>query len=239
MTRERVDLRPESERVLRALGKEQAGDVYREASSLFRERVLEEEFLGRVELMNKSLGEFIRTLDVLDSELLESYESDVARVVLRLQFEKANTSGTFSFQRKGKQWRLLGFRVPVPEGLRKEHAALEHATARSEAPEEVVQLTKSIVSYLSEKKLAEVYDGAAPALRKSVSRSEFGTMITGWSTAWGPLLRFLSVMESVQNAEGNRVEVEALLEFERDTALLRFHFVRGKGGWQLAGLRTP
>ena len=63
----------------------------------------------------KELGEFERRLAILSSG--QNAGKNRAKVSVLLQYSKAKTTGTFEFIKVSGVWRLLIFKVAIPEPL--------------------------------------------------------------------------------------------------------------------------
>jgi hypothetical protein len=237
---DRVDLRPQSEEVLHKISDGKAAEVYDQASVHFRQLILAERFAEVGETMNETLGPFVRTIDVLDSELIEGASGRTARVVLRLKFKKATTSGSFSFEEVDGKWRLLGLNVSVPKPLLETFEAIEHDPSRARAPDEVIEQARGIGKALESGKLDEIYAVMSPPFKKSVSRADLDELVAVRTRSLGKIQRMLDIVSSTQNRKKDRAEVSALLQFEKARAVMNLAFIKSeRGDWMLNQMQIP
>lgn len=240
LTRERVDLRPHSEKILRQIASGEAATVYRQATAAFRELILEEKLIELSETMNQSLGAFDHTIDVLESELNRGPAGRTGRVVLRLKFDDATTVGEFSFQSVRGTWRLLGFRVSIPDGLVDEVDELEKAVERVEAPPDVIRLVKTLGESLKSGDLDAIYAATSPPFRRSVSREDLADLLASRARILGRFEGLLDVVSSAQNKKKDRAEVSTVLQFEHRKTVGTFEFIKTETGrWLLSGFKIP
>ncbi len=236
--RDRVDLRPNSEKLLRAIGNGKTAEVYAGSAPKFRQLVLEEKFVEIVDTMNASLGPFRRTIDIVHSEMNEGAAGTTARVILELEFAKAETTGDFSFHKVDGTWRLLGLRVSIPEDKREEVVALERAGERTKAPKEVRAKVRDIEKALVDGRIDDVYELTAPPFRQSVSLSEFRELVATRVRSLGAFRRILDISSSAQNKEKDRAQLGLVLEFERAKTTASFEFVKTQRGlWLISGFK--
>ena len=236
----RVDVRPQSEAILRSIADGKAADVYQQATENFQELILEERFLELAETMNQTLGAFKRTIDVVDSSTIKSASGRTGRVVLRLEFENAETNGDFSFLKVGKKWRLLGMSVKVPAALEQKALALERDPKRSRAPRDVVKRVVEIGKALEKSDLDTIYKMMSPPFRQSVSRADLAKLLEARARTFGTFKRMLDVLSSTQSRKKDRAEVSAVLEFTDAKATVHLAFIKSESGeWLLSGLKIP
>ncbi|MBT8494710.1 MAG: DUF3887 domain-containing protein [Deltaproteobacteria bacterium] len=240
LTRDRVDLRPQSEALLSQIADGKAAEVYAGGSPTFQELMLAERFVEIAETMNETLGPFVRTIDVLDSQLIDGASGRTARVVLRLKFKKATTTGQFSYQKLGGKWRLLGLSVKVPDNLRETYEAIEYDPARTRAPREVVTKARNIGRALEKGDLDAIYAVMSPPFRQSVSRSDLDQLIVARTRSLGKIERMLDVLSSTQNRKKDRAEVSAVLQFAEAKATMHLAFIKSeRGDWLLSRMQIP
>ncbi len=94
-----------------------AVEVRNQASPPFRESKSEDEFLAMLARHDKELGRFQRRLAILKSG--QNAAKNRATVSVLLQYEKNKTTGTFEYMKVDEVWRLLIFKVEIPEPLLK------------------------------------------------------------------------------------------------------------------------
>ena len=92
-------------------------EVRAQASPPFRESSSEIQFRKMLEGVNKELGAFQHVLEFTKSD--HNSGKTRAKLTAILQYEKARTTGTFEFIKveNEEQWRLLQFKVLIPEPL--------------------------------------------------------------------------------------------------------------------------
>ncbi len=118
---ERLMAPPEVRKLLVAILEDTAkglGDEVRaQASPPFRESSSEVQFRKMLEGVEKELGAFQHVLEFTKSD--HNAGKTRAKLTAILQYEKARTTGTFEFIKveNEEQWRLLQFKVLIPEPL--------------------------------------------------------------------------------------------------------------------------
>lgn len=227
---EPVDLRPQSEAILRKLGAGEVDEVYASAAPRFRETSLEQNLERTAETMTRALGTFRRVTNVVDQEEIDSRQGKTARVLFELEFERARTRAELSFHRIDGRWRLLGIRVSIPESMAKDVEALERVTPRR-APDEVIALASGLADTLRFGDAADA--GVSVPFATPESRTQAESLMAEQKKRLGELRRVLGVVFSTQSHSGERAQVAVILEFERGKADARFDFVSKGGRWLL------
>ena len=88
-------------------------EIHERAAPAFREGRTLERFQALLASHRAEMGEFVRVLAVISSA--QNADRDRARIHALLQYERAKTTGTFEFMRVEDGWRMVGFKVVVPE----------------------------------------------------------------------------------------------------------------------------
>lgn len=105
----------EVDAILRDVSEGRGAQVWKRASPPFRDAKSEPEFMAMLKRQNKELGPFERRLAILSSG--QNARKDRAKASALLQYGEAKTTGTFEFIKVGENWRLLFFKVAIPEPL--------------------------------------------------------------------------------------------------------------------------
>ena len=103
------------DQTLLAIEEGKGAQVWSEASPPFQESKAQEDFVTLLSRIHKELGSFQHRLKIHSSG--QNAAKERARVHALLQYDKAKTSGTFEFIKVEGQWRLLYFKVLIPEPL--------------------------------------------------------------------------------------------------------------------------
>jgi hypothetical protein len=235
---EKPDFRPRVEEILAQLRDGQAATVYDQSSTRFQEMILEDTFLATVDDMNSSLGKFIEVASVIDTEVFRGPSGRTARVDLLLEFEHGRARGSMSFLLEDKVWRMIGFRVDLPEGLEEQATSAESRERRVQAPKIIEELTEKILADSRDGKAGAIWDDAAPIFKDSISREAFLALEQERRETLGPFSRIFKITSSRQNPAGTSAALDALLEFRNPqgaTVIITASFKYAKigGVWKL------
>jgi len=235
---EKPDFRPQIEAIFIQLRDGAAGDVYDQSSTRFQEMVLEDSFLATVDDMNASLGPFREVASVIKTEVFRGPSGRTARVDLLLEFEKGRARANMSFHREDGQWRMVGFRVDLPEGLEEQVTSEKEREKRVQAPEVIQELTQQILLDSRDGKAGAIWDGAADVFKSSISREEFIALEQERRETLGPFSRIFKVTSSRQNPAQTSASLDALLEFRNPSGAsvivtASFKYAKIAGTWKL------
>jgi hypothetical protein len=224
----------QAEKILTQLSEGKVEEVYEEASSHFQQTLLIDKLQDLVGRMNATLGRFVRVSDVIAVDPAASVAGMTAFVGLELEFEHGTARGHISFHRgKDGLWRLLGFGVDIPDELHVKASALEAQADRLKAPDEVIELVRSVLQGVREGRAAEVHEGASPAYKGIVSIESFNAMLQSHQAELGNFVRVLAIISSARSPDHDRARVQALLEYEKSKTTGTFEFVRIGADWRL------
>lgn len=101
--------------IMEQVGRGEASQIVAAASPPFQESVSPESFAALLAAQESALGRFVRVLAVLSSA--QNAAHDRAQIDALLEYEKVRTTGRFDLMRVDGTWKLLSFKVVVPEPL--------------------------------------------------------------------------------------------------------------------------
>ena len=229
-----TEFRLKVEDVFTELNKGKAEAVYEQASFRFKQTLLVDKFVDMVDQMQKTLGPFVRVIDVVEVDRASTVAGPTARVRLELEFKEAITAGEMSFHRDKKGvWRLLGMSVQIPPERESAAAAAEREYKRLKAPDEVIEQFNQILDAVREGKAAAIHQLASPSFREQRSVESFQHLLDSHRAEMGNFVRVLAVISSAQNANKDRARVHALLQYEKAKTTGTFEFMRVGPEWKL------
>jgi hypothetical protein len=235
------DFRTETIAVLRLLGQEQGGAqrVYDQASPRFRELSIRESFLDNAANINRVFGPFQEIIADKETEIIDAPAGKTGRLLARLRFANATTTGEFSYHWYEGRWLLLGLTVDIPDELFAEASSPAERAARSTAPPEVLALARSILEQVRDGHGADVYAASAPQFKQSIDEDKFLALLANRTREVGAYVRVLDVNKAVQNVESTRAQVVLVVDFDKVRTTVTFDFIRGDDdSWRLFGFKV-
>ena len=191
-------------------------------------------FVDLGERMNETLGAFLRITDVLEVKRGSSRAGKVGQVIVELEFDRGLTTGTFSFHRVKKEWKLVGIDVVIPEPKREQASKLEYEFDRIRAPDEVLFALTEILEDLREGKVEQVWERSAEPFRESSSLDRFVAINRDLDDKLGKFERVLMVISSGLHPNKEIAKVNVLLEYEKMRTNGLFTFRKVADDWQLS-----
>ncbi len=235
--------RAETSAILKSLHNGQAGQVYDEASPLFRRDVTREYFVILADRMTKTLGSLKKIVSTIPGETTTTKIGKTAYSKSRLRFENAVTTGEFNFHYLGKKWRLLGFDIQIPDKLQTKArlpSQVEDPAQPGQFSDALRQQTKTLFENIRDGKTQEVYEGSSEAFRNAVSKERFETIVKLHKKRFGKLESIGSVSMKYQDKWKTYVEVELMLKYKRIKGKTKatVEFIRIDNQWKLLTYRV-
>jgi hypothetical protein len=111
--------------------------IYAEAADELHQQVTQDQFKQTLGALQGVLGKFVEAGSITGVSRSSDMQKSVASVSLNLKFEKAETTGNFSFIKNADQWKLEGLKIDIPENLRKQmgQAPSQPDATQPEAPQ--------------------------------------------------------------------------------------------------------
>lgn len=211
------DLRPQVEAIFADLRDARFEEVYEHASERFQELTLFDSFEERVKDQNRTVGKFIEVAAVIRTETFRGPSGRTARADLLLDFENGRCTGSMSFIFEDGQWRMLGFRVELPEELWEAATSSQARADRVQAPQEVRDLAVHILEQSREGRSDQIWDEAAKVFQDSVTKEKFRQLEDQRRATLGPF-RVLHVTQAHQDPSATGANVEGIATYG-DTSL--------------------
>jgi len=232
---DRPDLRPQVEAIFADLRDNKIDEVFEHASVRFQELTLADNFAHSIQEQNDTLGKFIEVAAVIRTETFRGPSGRTARADLLLDFENGRCQGSMSFLLEDGQWRMLGFRLDLPEDLVVTATSLEKREARVRAPQAVVDLAIHVLEQSRDDKSGELYEAADKVFRDSVTKAKFLELEDQRRATLGAF-RFLHVTSAKQNptADGATVDGVATYGDGSITQAVSLKFKKVGGEWKLS-----
>ena len=238
-TKTSTEFRLKVEEVFDQLNEGKAEAVYESSSFRFKQTLLVDKFIDMADQMQKTLGKFVRVVEVVEVDRANTVAGATARVQLELEFVEASTFGEMSFHRDKKgEWRLLGMNVQIPQQLEHKAELAEREDKRLKAPDEVIEQFNRILDAVREGKASAIHQRASPSFQEQRSVESFQHLLDSHRSEMGNFIRVLAVISSAQNANKDRARVHALLQYEKAKTTGTFEFMRVGPEWRLYGFKV-
>ncbi len=220
--------KPHTEEVMRAL-LEDPGSVYDEASPRLKRDVGRLAFVEGAEDLAEVMGAFESTRRVVDVDVADGESGRSADVVAVFSFARGDVEGSLSFEESGDDWLVVGVSLPIPDELAEEALGAGAARGEQPAPETAVREAKEILAALAQ--------GESGARAASSARDEMARAVE----AGGPYRGVYRITWSRIDPEGERADLVAILDYERDWAHAELELIaderNGDDAWRLETLR--
>ncbi len=217
------ELRPLAEDLLHQLDTGAVADVYAAASSKFREATSRDDFERYVAFRHTALGAFQRVTATTGAGASTSTSSGTTGVVhLTLAYERGETKGDFDFVKEDGAWKLLGFKVVIPEQL------------APKADRALVQpLGEELLGLLQRQQIVALYQRFSSALQKVWPAEKFQTDMDAFRTRMGNMRS--PKFQALEDVEGGHVVAQFEVPFEKGTGDARIKCEWDGLAWQVVG----
>ncbi len=205
--------KPQSRHILAALTSgdpNQIDSVFRQASPIYRERVILDELRVNTNYLRKKIGSFKRITKIRDSAVHSDEGAKTAVYNLVVEFEKLTTNVNLSFHYYDDDWRLLGFQVAMPKDFDLGEPDLSECEVTTEITDAVVRLSEN----LSGRDYSTIYREAGDVLRKSKSKKDFSAMLSDHEVTLGKFVRKLDILGCRKSVSGKKIRTDLLMEYE-------------------------
>lgn len=233
---EPYNFRKEVVATMEAIRDVNADQLYDSASPRTRRAMTQASFVERAERVNTTLGQFVEVLATNGAVINDKPQGRTGYVRASLKFSRGTTTGSFSFHwdRTEKRWQLFGYYVEIPPELVAASEQSEAERARSEAPAEVIALTKQIFVDLRNGKVREVYDAAHPDFKSTVPYDQFEARFEIRQREMGSFVYILDLTKTGKNESDSKAWVTAVLEYSKAQTTGTLDFWNTDGTWRLA-----
>lgn len=228
--------RDETVAVLEAMRDRRTAELYREASPLFRERMTVDALTDTAADVDQTLGKF---REILTSKIVDEIDGPggrTRRLATTLAFERAKTSGHFSFHWVDGRWRLLGFGISIPAALApaSDEDAAAASSARSQAPSRVLAQFREILEIGREGGAAQIHAEAAPPFQAAIDAARFAKLLEEREHLLGRYVDITSIQSATQNRARSKAWITALVRFTKVETTVRMTFIKLDGVWRLS-----
>lgn len=246
-----VDFRPQAERILVTLGRgsDAVGEVYEHSSPRFQEMVRKERFIDDMTDLAATAGAFREITAINDTLVTTGPTGRVGRVSFTAAFARGVCRGSISFvwepgARGGREWKLLGLGVELPQDLKITQAEREQRVAACKDPDDrktcdVRDAAETILEQLRAGNAGEVWDDALDVFEQQITRPKFIALQQEHAGVLGAYKRILRVTEA-KVIGGTSATFDVVVEFERSSgvrAVFGFERQAKASKWQLRSFK--
>ena len=215
--------------ILRSLSEGKAGQIYDRASSFLKADIARSRFITIAEEIHQVLGPFQHIVASVPEEAIEGPQGTTARATSRIQFEKASTTGQFSYHLVNKSWRLLGMHIEIPGNRINAYDTRNQA----QPPSKVLGLVTTILEQIRDGHTDRVYYNASAPFQAAVNWGRFEDIITLQKRQLGTLRKITDLSATYRDRTQMRIEVRASLEYSKITTSGTIELVLIGDTWKL------
>ena len=226
----------ETRAILEHIRDNQAANVYDEASPVLHETMVLDRFEELAGDIRSTFGEYRDILAIKRVEKISGPGGETARVKATIQFDRARTTGWFSYHYFQGAWRLMQISIDIPDELAVEAISKEETkAARYEAPAEIYGLAETVLSQLRDDQLDTVYDQSADLFKKSIDRETFVENQAAIDRQLGKFVRIIDTTRTKRNKSRSMATLTLFVEYELAKTTVVVDFRKSDGDqWALS-----